>query len=125
MKTKHLFLIFNRLIKSFIPLLGVVTKTTDVRIIKNMLLTWSNSIGDIYEAIELLTNRFPDLQGFFLILNFFVSKIIMLKSIKLDESSGMRPRAGSNEFFFRGAINAHDAVFDLIRYLVLEEIKSL
>jgi len=78
----------RRLIKSFLPLLAVLTKTTDIRIIKNILLSWSNSVADVSEAIELLTNRFPNIE---------------------TSTSDPRERAGSNEFFIRGATNAHDA----------------
>jgi len=53
----------RRLIKSFLPLLPTLTNTTDIRIIKNILLTWTNSVSDICEANELLTNRFPDLAA--------------------------------------------------------------
>jgi len=83
----------RRLIQSFLPLLPTLTKTTDIRIIKNILLSWTNSVADIYEANELLTNRFPDLS---------------------DSPYGVRPRSGTNEFMIRGAINAHDLCADLI-----------
>lgn len=86
----------RRVIKSFLPLLPVLTKTTDVRIIKNILLSWSNSVADVAEAIELLTNRFPNSEA---------------------DTEGIRERSGSNEFFIRGATNAHDAAVGVLHPL--------
>lgn len=81
----------------------VLTKTTDIRIVKNILLSWSTSVADIHEAIELLTNRFPDIK---------------------ESPFGTRARSGSNEFLIRGAINAHDMAADLVQLLRVENAEA-
>jgi len=61
-------------------------------------------VADVYEAIELLTNRFPDIT---------------------ESPFGVRARSGSNEFLIRGAINAHDVAVDLVWSVILVDRRFL